>query len=239
MRDQYTGDVTDFLKFALLRAVVPPRSKLGVAWYYLEGHDGRLDGRHIEYLDEFKWLSLDKELLGELAKARQERSVATLQELRIWRSQTCFHRESVPFALERREWAERMVQCLNGCDVVFVDPDNGLSRHGIISRKSATVDEIEHLSRDGRAVILIRFPSRRGSHVEQLELHHRVLAPYGPKTIRTCVQVRGKNGNPFPRIRWFTLLNAQEEMVAAAEAFVGRLGSISGVKATMSEGASW
>lgn len=34
MRDQYAGDVSDFLKFAFLRALAGEDRILGIAWYY-------------------------------------------------------------------------------------------------------------------------------------------------------------------------------------------------------------
>ena len=43
MRDQYAGDVSDVLKFALLRALARQDRTLGVAWYYAPGDDGRPD----------------------------------------------------------------------------------------------------------------------------------------------------------------------------------------------------
>jgi hypothetical protein len=32
MRDQYAGDISDFLKFSFLREVIPDNHALGVAW---------------------------------------------------------------------------------------------------------------------------------------------------------------------------------------------------------------
>src|SRR4029079_15617641 len=40
MRDQYAGDISDVLKFAFLRALTGADRKLGIAWYYVPGHDG-------------------------------------------------------------------------------------------------------------------------------------------------------------------------------------------------------
>ncbi len=40
MRDQYAGDISDVLKFAFLRALSGVDRALGIAWYYVPGHDG-------------------------------------------------------------------------------------------------------------------------------------------------------------------------------------------------------
>ncbi|WP_155268936.1 hypothetical protein [Brucella intermedia] len=47
MRDQYAGEVSDVLKFALLRALARQDRTLGVVWYYAPGDDGR----HLEWRD--------------------------------------------------------------------------------------------------------------------------------------------------------------------------------------------
>jgi len=83
MRDQYAGDVSDVLKFALLRALVRQDRTLGVAWYYAPGDDGRPDGRHLEWRDEAAWRLLDAELHTGLATL-PERSIAALERAAIW-----------------------------------------------------------------------------------------------------------------------------------------------------------
>lgn len=52
MRDQYATDISDYLKFSLLRVFNQGARRLGIGWYYLPGHDGRNDGRHVEYKSE-------------------------------------------------------------------------------------------------------------------------------------------------------------------------------------------
>jgi hypothetical protein len=48
MQDRYAGDIGDFVKLGLLRAISPGYA-LGLAWYHVpdEGHND--DGRHIGY----------------------------------------------------------------------------------------------------------------------------------------------------------------------------------------------
>ncbi len=59
MRDQYAGDVGDVLKFSFLRALARADRRLGIAWYYAPGDNGRPDGRHLEWRDEPAWRRLD------------------------------------------------------------------------------------------------------------------------------------------------------------------------------------
>ena len=50
MQDRYAGDVGDFGKFALLRALCGGRS-LGVCWYRTDAAEEKNnDGRHLDYL---------------------------------------------------------------------------------------------------------------------------------------------------------------------------------------------
>src|SRR4051812_47991994 len=80
MQDRYAGDVGDFVKLALLRALAPGM-KLGVAWYLYpdEGHNE--DGKHTAYLQQpSRWRSLDEELFDQLkAVIGSGRSVGALE----------------------------------------------------------------------------------------------------------------------------------------------------------------
>ncbi|HEY3823325.1 MAG TPA: hypothetical protein VGL82_02150 [Bryobacteraceae bacterium] len=52
MRDQYAGDLSDLLKFSLLRALALADRSIGVACYYNPKRDRPQEGRHREYCDE-------------------------------------------------------------------------------------------------------------------------------------------------------------------------------------------
>lgn len=231
MRDQYAADISDFLKLSLLRSIVSQKMSLGIAWYYIAGHDRRPDGRHLEYLDETSWRDLDPKLYDALASIRSNRSVRALEQLQIWGASTLFHSDVVESVSKRAAWAEGMANHLKASDIIFADPDNGLSKDGVVHRKSATLEEIKLLSAMERPVILIRFPSRIGTHAEQLEFHHSRLASFRPLTLRTCVTVRNKNGSASPRIRWFSILNASGEIRRNIRDFKRRLALTKGAKA--------
>jgi hypothetical protein len=76
----------------------------------------------------------------------------------------------------RQTWAADMAKTLSDCTAVFADPDNGVSRLGTISRKSATVDEVFALCEPDRLGLLIRFPHRLKMHAEQLTSYHKTFA---------------------------------------------------------------
>jgi hypothetical protein len=216
MRDQYAGDISDYIKFAFLRCLLRPEQTVGIGWYYLEGHDGRPDGRHREYLADSRWSALDPELHEYLKSVN---SVATLEQLRIWNCGIIFHRETVPVLHFRQIWAKDMYRKLANADVVFVDPDNGISKANKTLRKSATATEITELCSSNRPVITIRFPHRRDSHNRQLSELHSMFFECRPVTLRTTVRVPNRGGGSSPRIRWFTLLNGTEHMLKKMHIF--------------------
>ena len=225
MRDQYAGDISDYIKFAFLRRLLLPKQTLGIGWYYLGRHDGRRDGRHREYLAESKWAALDPQL-HEILKSIN--SVAALEQSQIWNCEVVFHREIVPDRRSRSNWSAGMFQRLGKADVVFIDPDNGISRANKILRKSATPVEITKLCASNRPTITIRFPHRSDTHDQQLFELHSLFSEYHPITLRTTVRVPSRDGRTSPRIRWFTLLNGTEAMQEKIRTFGKHLNQIPG-----------
>jgi hypothetical protein len=234
MRDQYAGDISDVLKFAFLRALAGNDKTLGVAWYYAPDHDGRTDGRNLEWRGEAAWRLLDAQLHAGLSTL-PDRSIAALERAAIWPKGTRFHREPMPRRLGRSAWAERKRAALEGVDLVFLDPDNGL---GAETEKHATLDEVRLLRHRGRAVVFITFPGRKPHDQLVRELHGRLRAEAGAEsafTLRTSVSVPRADGSPFvvQRQRWFTVVDPDPALVARAGAFTEALASVRRVRARL------
>ena len=157
MKDQYSGDVGDFGKFGLLRALANdidggPRFRLGVIWY-LTPNDDRGDGKHVEYLSDAKqaeYRSCDAHVYDRLRTLVHQgrRSVGTIEEAEVLPPDTLFYRATVPAQRgERERWADRARRAMTGTDVVFVDPDNGLEgtsptdQHALFSELALLCDE--------------------------------------------------------------------------------------------------
>ncbi|KWV57994.1 hypothetical protein AS026_30605 [Rhizobium altiplani] len=232
MRDQYAGDVSDLLKFGFLRALAGTDRTLGVAWYYAPGDDGRPDGRHVEWRDEAAWRHVDASLHAGLSTI-PSRSIAALEQAAIWPNGALFHREPMPSRAERGTWGARKRKALEGADIVFLDPDNGV---GAESSKHATFSEIRLLRRPGRAVVFITFPSKGKKHDEQLnQLHERLRTETDAReiaTLRTNVSVPRGDGSPYlvQRQRWFTVVDYSTELIARAEAFVAATSTVPRVR---------
>ncbi len=221
VRDQYAGDVSDYLKFAFLRALALSDRRLGVAWYYAPGDDGRPDGRHTEWQDDTAWASLDQALHAGL-RTLPERSIAALERAPIWPRGTLFHREPMPARASRVSWAIQKRAALADTDIVFLDPDNGLGKE---TPKHAAWPEIRALRHPGRTLVFITFPGRTKPHAVLLqELHDRLVGETGANRVATlCTNVSvpraADSSSLVQRQRWFTLVDPDDTLLARAKAF--------------------
>ena len=137
MRECYVGDIGDFAKYGLLRAIGKGK-RLGVAWYLCVDPevDNTGDGRHTAYLQRpGEWRHLDRDLFDTLKNLIDEnrRSVTEIEKSGILGSAD-FVREPVDVTQVavrerenwRRAWFERVQNALSACELVLADPDNGL-----------------------------------------------------------------------------------------------------------------
>ena len=134
MQDRYVGDVGDFVKYGLLRAIRGTK-RLGVAWYLHPNVGPAGDGRHTAYLQNpDEWRHLDAELFDVLRELiAHRRSVANIQQSGIL-GNAAFAAERLEVAgikvrdrpRWRNQWFGRIKRQLTDCDLVFADPDNGL-----------------------------------------------------------------------------------------------------------------
>jgi len=230
MRDQFAGDISDLFKFSLLCALAATDRKLGIGWYFIQGHNNRNDGRHREFCNEPKWKALDKEVWKAL-KNLPERSVGALEKLRFWPDGVEFYKGQIEIGRRRNHWFEAMRDRLAECNLVFLDPDNGLGRMGILH---ATLDEIMRMRQKGRCIVLIKFPG----HVkrdQQIKSYHKQLFETASAesilTITTSVMIGGQ-----PRIRWFTIMDGIGELETRAKKYADKLNSIKGCKAICFKG---
>jgi hypothetical protein len=126
--------------------------------------------------------------------------------LSIWPANTRFHRVRVPSTDNRQGWAEEMKRVLQGANLIFLDPDNGVGE----TERHATLAEVKTMRQSGRAIVLIKFPGRDQSYGQQLKDYHGLLRDAGFQsisTVRTCVWLNQ------PRSRWFgSVRNCQHEL---------------------------
>ncbi|MCE5973424.1 hypothetical protein LZA78_08030 [Sinirhodobacter sp. WL0062] len=181
MQDRYAGDVGDFVKLGLLRALSLGR-RLGVAWYRFPDEDHNKDGRHVSYLaSPARYGSLDRLLFDYLKEVVVDaRSISSLLPLLgdAVSSDECLDVAGISANQRRpwrREWFARVLADLSGCDLVFADPDNGIvdnseRRKGSVKfGKQIPIGEVRALAQGRCAVIYHHNTRRRGGHDAEVE----------------------------------------------------------------------
>jgi len=129
VKDQYFGDVNDFRKYGLLRALVgPDRLRLGVCWMLTEP-DGRTDGEFLAYLGQpKKYRHRDRALfdwLSQVVGNEKDRRTARIEASTMLGS-ALFQSKLLSDSLRGRK--AYFAECSGkfaGCHLVFFDPDNG------------------------------------------------------------------------------------------------------------------
>jgi hypothetical protein len=176
VKDQYAGDVNDYLKYALLRALAGAHpGTLQVCWM-LTAPDRRPDGGRLAYLDDPEgFASLDPEVfqaLGAMVRGGR-RSVVAVQDAGVL-GRASFHTALLGDGLAARERYFRGVWREVGAeDLVFFDPDNGLQVASVVrgrrnSCKYMFWEELEQALAKHRSVCFYQhFPRvQRGAYIE-------------------------------------------------------------------------
>jgi hypothetical protein len=173
MQNRYAGDIGDFGKLGLLRALESAGFSVGVNWYLTpdETHNG--DGRHIAYLKDDRYSRCDPALwqaLGHIVTSGQ-RSVRALEDAALLGAK--YYDEPLNFAgtakahrgMLRQEWHDRALEQLTGCDIIFSDPDNGLmvpsAQETLRSNKFVLPAELAQDHHTGASVIYYQHKARR------------------------------------------------------------------------------
>lgn len=170
MKTQYFGDVNDYRKYGLLRALQSTgKAKLLIAWM-LTPDVGGTDGRRRGYLrDPGKWAHYDPELYRELAAMLGASATSGISQIEATDllPRVSYHGATVPDSREARDrWRENLLAAAPRADLVFLDPDIGIEvpsspagRKG--SSGYVTWREIEDLWSAGRSLLIYQhFPRR-------------------------------------------------------------------------------
>jgi len=185
LKNQYFGDINDYLKYALLRAFVSEGLSVGVFWM-LTPNDDRADGVKTAYLQNaHRWRGLDPDLFDCLAEAVAScRHISWASDVRCLPSARFFS-EMVPRdRVTRESWLIRGLNELRETDIVFFDPDNGvevkstpLGRSG--SDRYVFWPEIKETWVRGHSLLLFQHfaHENRADHIRRLMVRLRALAP--------------------------------------------------------------
>lgn len=130
MKNQYFGDINDYRKYGLLRAIIrASRFRTLVTWM-LTPDDGSTDGKFITYLEHpGKWSLHDPVLFKTIKKllaSDRKRRVSLIEGGDLIPKAEFFSSPVPDTASGRSSWFNSLVERAQGNDCVFLDPDNGL-----------------------------------------------------------------------------------------------------------------
>jgi hypothetical protein len=163
LKNQYFGDINDYRKYGLIRALQTESGlRILVAWM-LTPNDGRRDGGLRSYLDQpDRWGRFDPELhqgLRALVQASVAPGVALIEQSPLLGDARYFS-DVVPDGAElRRHWAAKLVEASSQSELVFLDPDNGLQVPSRLygrkhSSKYAYWHEVDQIWRNGASLLI-------------------------------------------------------------------------------------
>jgi len=185
MQNQYVADIGDFGKYGFLKALCfgkeldeMPKYILGVVWYLFpdEGKGGGIT-KYLEPTEENKrkYRRCDPALYDALRqiKTGNQRDVQSIRVLNILPANTIFYEEPLTFdgmpniglrshllrINHRKKWVQNACNVTSSCDIVFLDPDNGLQiksvqRHHKYSPKYVFLDEISPYWKRGQSLVI-------------------------------------------------------------------------------------
>lgn len=163
MKNQYFGDINDYRKYGLVRAIgACSRFRLFVAWM-LTPDDGSTDGKFVSYLDQpSKWKHHDPDLFWELKgllDSDRRREVELIERSNLLGNTRYFSRIVPDRAIDRMQWFESLQENAVPYNFLFLDPDNGLEVKskpygGKNSAKFLYWREVEALWSSGKSLLI-------------------------------------------------------------------------------------
>lgn len=176
MQDRYVGDVGDYQKFGLLRWIsdrgTPVPLRLGLNWYLAPDEAHNADGKHISYLTPSNALAgslskCDPDLYERLSVLVREgrRTVCDLELAGVLPPGALTYHAPVTSTMSRAvraDWHRQALAALSEADIIFVDPDNGLSTKGWATNhhKFAFGHEIADYVGRGQSVVIYHHADR-------------------------------------------------------------------------------
>ena len=171
MQNRYAADVGDFGKLGMLCALAQSGLTVGVNWYLVPDENHNDDGKYIGYLTAPKFAGCNDALRITLKTLvdNEKRSVAAIENRRLI-SGAQYYSDFLSTPAGRAKWHSKALQYLNECEIIFLDPDNGVlvKSVGPSSPKSIKYvfrEEIIDYYTSGKSVVFYNHRSREQKHV--------------------------------------------------------------------------
>ena len=167
MKHQYVGDLNDYRKYALLRALsANGQNRIGVCWM-LTPDDNSSDGNKLAYLEQpDKHRPFEPELFDILSAASAVpdwRRLETVEASGVIPGASYFNAELSDHVPARHNFMDTCASTLADSDLIFFDPDNGLEIALSKGRKGSSkylyLDEAERFFAMGKSLLIYQhFP---------------------------------------------------------------------------------
>lgn len=190
MQDRYAGDIGDFGKIALLRALQSQGLSVAVNWYHVKplGVEQKADGSFKQ--EDGKYLIPDHlQVCDErLAKSLTKIAISKNRSIKALEKQSLIPRAKYyrdPVTVEEREgWHAHALTALNGVDIVFLDPDNGMlvksvGKRSVRSVKYTFYEEVSDYIKRGQSVLVYNHRGRKPEGQYFRVLYHRLSGTVG------------------------------------------------------------
>ncbi|MFQ5853967.1 MAG: hypothetical protein ACE5JU_25690 [Candidatus Binatia bacterium] len=130
MKNQYFGDIYDYIKYGLLRQLSCYGKLSTVVCWMLTENDERRDGHRIHYLREPEsWRRFDPRVFDCLRTAvlhRKVRDIKVIEKSSLLPDSRFYSHLLTDDHAERRNYFDGFLDFARGKELVFFDPDNGL-----------------------------------------------------------------------------------------------------------------
>lgn len=231
MQDRYAGDMGDFGKLGLLKYMILEGFRVGVNWYKTAPPKSEMnksgafiqeDGKHKIKPEYFP---CDPVLAEKLLCISQDenRSIAMIQDAALL-DETMVEYYDVPISVGKRSaWHGLALQKLEKCDLVFLDPDNGLLVKSVGKKSAKSVkyvfeEELDDYLCNGKSVVLYSHRQRKTEGKYFAEILSRFENRPALKGKKVCAIT-------FPRgtVRDYFLIAANEDHALQMEQAIKKM----------------
>ena len=189
-----SGEVLTLPLWPVEKATTGQPLTLGVVWYLVPDEEHNDDGKHIHYLEpsaynQQRYRDCDPLLYDTLQQIVQtcRRNVSSIREAHVLPLGTRFYDAVLAFngpdgrRTIRREdrvalrkcWLHEAVELTSGCDLIFIDPDNGLEvkidPHDRRGPKYVFFDDLLPYVERSQSLVIYHHIGRRGSALDQIQ----------------------------------------------------------------------
>jgi hypothetical protein len=168
MKNQFFGDINDYMKYGLLRILSGGKRASAAVCWMLTPDTGGGDGKRTGYLRKpSDWNHFDHNLFYALQQAviiYDDRNVTRAEDPAILDPKVfAFYKETLKDDIDqRRDYFKKFLSLAGGRDLVFFDPDNGLEvkstpRGRKDSSKFLYFEELSKTFSMGHSVLVFQF----------------------------------------------------------------------------------